>query len=173
MNLDGIGDAWAGEFDRDLRSRRSHQLVLRLLRRPVDDVNGIDLNDAIALAYAGRFGGRVREDLTDDDLLLLRLDLHADTTVPTACVGREGLEILGREQLAVRIVELFHEAARGLLVELALIEGIDEALVDELEHLVEQRFAAASNAGLEHEAASDERKHNNAGEREFARASDP
>ena len=143
---DRCRDAGPREPHHDLGARRADQLILRLLRGPIDDVDGIDLNYAVAFSNTSCLSRSVREDFADDDLTLLRLDLHTDAAIATASIGRERFELLRSEQLAVRIVELLHQAPRCFLVELASIERVDVALVHELENLIEQRLTATHDA---------------------------
>src|SRR6476646_9273468 len=140
VHFDRSGHARAGESHHYLRARRSHQQILRLLRRPFHNMERIDLDNSIALANTSRFGRSVRKHLGNDNLILLRLDLHADAAVSTASIGRESLQLLRSQELAVWIVELLHKASRRLLVKLARVESIDVALIDELENLIEQRL---------------------------------
>ena len=111
-------------------------------------MNRVDLDDAVAFAHTSRLSRSVRKNLADDDLILLRLDLHADAAVMATGVRRECLEFLRCEQLTVWIVELLHQASGRLLVELTGVERIDVALIDELQDLIEQGLTAAHDTRL-------------------------
>src|SRR5207245_2089060 len=108
-----------------------------------------------------------RVDLADDDLPLLLLDQHPDAAVMAAGAGLELLELLRREELTVGIVELLHEPTRRALVELRGVEGVDEAILDEPQDLVEQLRPLAIGARLEEERAREEGHEHDAGDGEL------
>jgi hypothetical protein len=157
---DRLRHARALERDRDPRPRRAEQRVRHLRRRPAARHLRVDLDDAVALLHAGALGRRVGEHAGDGDELALLEDLHADAGVAPVGLARELGDLLRREELGVRVVELLDEPARRPLVERARAHGVDEALSDELHRLLEQlrRAGAARGARLEHPAAGDERR---------------
>src|SRR5439155_21844192 len=95
----------------------------------------------IDFTHAGGFRGRMREDMADRDGALLLLDLHPDAGVLAVGLLREARELLGGEQLAVRVVELLHDDARSLLIKGTLADRVDESRRHELEHLIEHACA--------------------------------
>ena len=88
--------------------------------------SGPTLHDAIAFANAAGFGRCVRIDLRDGDEMRLRvlLDQHTEAAVAATRAAVELLEVLGSEQLAVRIVELSHQPARGLFVHVGCVGSV-------------------------------------------------
>ena len=94
--------------------------------------------------------------MNDRDAALDLADLHTDPAVTAARPTRELVRALGREQLGVRIVELVHQPLRGFLVQGRGVEGVDEVLVDQRQHLIEDAVAVAG-ARLDHKPARDQR----------------
>jgi hypothetical protein len=143
---------------------RADERVRHLLRAPAARRLRVDLHDAVALLHPGALGGRVGEHARHAHEAALRrrrrLDLHPDAGVAPVGGAREVGDLLGREELRVRVVELLHQPARRALVERARAHRVDEALGDEPHHLVEELRAAAAgrHAGLEHPAAGHERR---------------
>ena len=100
----------------------------------------------------------MRKDLADRDGALLILDLHADSGVPPIRLLRKGGELLGREQFAVRVVELLHDTTGCLFVQRRFAHGIDESLGDDIQHLIEHLRAVGRLTILNEEASGNNRK---------------
>ena len=114
------------------------------------------LHDAIARGTPA-FGRRVGEHLGDNDTAADVFDRHADPAVAAARLPRELRIAFGREQLAVRIIELAHETLRGFLVQNTGAEGVDEAVVHQREDLIEDAGAIGTGARLHGEPAREQR----------------
>ena len=104
---------------------------IRQNRLPARFVLDDHTRDAITLAHATAFGGRVREDANDHDLVVTLLDAHPEATVATAGARRELLDLLGRKELGVRVVQLANQPTCCLLIHRPRGERIDEPVGDE------------------------------------------
>src|SRR5687767_2820764 len=94
-------------------------------------------------------------------------DLHSDAGVASIGLRVERRKLLRRQQNAVRIVQLANQSARGLLVQRRLVNGIDEAARDDVEHLIEQAGTLLGALLLEHETTRNERDEHEAYEEAF------
>jgi hypothetical protein len=133
------------------------KVVGDLLRRPSAGGEGVDVENLVALPHAAPFGGRVREHLADRDRALEILDLHADPGVLAVGLLREVGELLGREELAVGVVQLLHEPLGRLLVERGGADGVDVTLRHEGEDLVQHARPIRRGAVLYEKAPGDDR----------------
>ena len=142
-----------------------------LVDAPSARAGGVDLDDLVALVDSRLFRRRVRVDLGDDDAAFLLLDEHAHAAVEAAGGRVEGLELLGRVELGVRILELLQQATRRLFVERARVHRIDEAIADDRHHLLEEAHSVTRGAFLNDETADENRGgHNGQGEKRLASA---
>ena len=156
--LDRLGDTRPGVDDvhrgaDDAAKRVGHLVDLDVARHG----HGVDLRDDVALHHATVFSRGVREHPGDDDARdavgLLLLEQHADTAVAAADAAIELLVRLGREQLAVRVVELPDESPRGLLEDGRLFQGIDVTGRNDRQHLFEEARRRAGRRALEEKAS--------------------
>ena len=163
VSLSTIGDGHARsrEGDAHLRSRISLQRVRRPAQLP--SVHGLilDRDDVIAVVHAARLGRRVRIHATHDRHALLVLDEHAEPRISAARARDELGELLRRVQRRVWIVDLAHESACRLLVQVRARHRIDEAIRHEREHLVEQPRTVARGVTLDEKCAGRERHEHN------------
>lgn len=119
----------------------------------------------------------MRKDLGDDHSLSgLFLDLHSEPAVAAGGGRVELRELLGGEELGIRILQLADESAGRLLVEHRGIDRVDIAALDQVEDLSEEATAVECGAllhdkrpsyeGKEHGADQGKLFHENTGRRE-------
>src|SRR5580698_3625690 len=145
--------------DRNLGAGRADQRVGHLSDRPPGGRRALDLDDAVARDDAGFLGRCVREHLADGDAGpgANVFDHHADAAVAPAGPAREFRIAPRREQLAVGVIELAHEPLRGLLVQRARAQGVDEAVVHQRQHLIEDAGAIRIGARPQDKSAREQR----------------
>ena len=169
---DRVGPSRARELGGHLGAGLALELRRHLLDAPATRARGVDLNDLVALADSRLLRRRVRVDLGDDDAAFLLLDEHAHAAVETTGRRVERLELLGRVELGVGVLEFLQQAAGGPFVEGAGADRVDEAIADDRHHLLEQAYAVARGAFLDDETAGHDRcKHNGQGEQRLASTS--
>ena len=95
------------------------------------------------------------------------LDQHAEAAVAAVGAAVELLEILGREQLAVWIVELADQSLRRLLVDVVYLKRVDVALANERHDLLQQRGALTRSVRLQDKSAGDDGDSERADQREL------
>ena len=153
VHLDRLGHAGPIELYRHLGAGLADEVVGDLLGGPAARGQRIDVDDPVAFAHATRFSRRVREDGGHGDGALLIEDLHADSGILAVGLLRETGELLGREQFAVRVVELLHHSSSGPLVQRGLSNRVHIALGHEGEDLIEQLGAIGRRTILNEKAA--------------------
>jgi hypothetical protein len=85
------------------------------------DGAGVDHQDPVTGLHAALLPRRAREHGGDRDLPVLRLDLHPDAAVIVAQrVALEAGELLRRIEVGVGVVQILHQAPRGLLVDVGI-----------------------------------------------------
>ena len=155
--LDRLGHAGARVRHRHLRTRLAAEQ-----RRNLGDVDvrrryGIDGDDAIAFTHARLFGRRVREHpVHDDDAAPLIGEEHSGAAIASTGRSLERLGFLGGKELAVWIVQLFHQTARRLLVARADRDRIDVLISHQRHDLVEQGGVGPRRRFLQEESAGDD-----------------
>ena len=108
------------------------------------------------------------EDALDGDEALGLGNFHPDAGVPAVGLSIEGRELLGRQQDAVGIIELVHQAARSLFVESRRIDGVHETRGYDAQHLVEQPSTLLALLLLKDEASDHQRNQCEAEEQTFS-----
>ncbi len=168
--LDRLRDPRAREAHPHPRPDIAHQGVAHLRRGPSARAPRVHRDDAVPFLDARALRRRVGEDLHDGDVPLLILDLHPDPAVAAGGLGGETGELLRREELGIGVLELGDETACGLLVQRRGVDGVDEAIGDERQDLIEEASAFTGPAILDDEAADEERSEERADEEGLADA---